>query len=46
VPVLVKFWKSVVRPLGAVAIFGAVLGAFLHFTKYGRKEPAGTEDHG
>jgi formate dehydrogenase iron-sulfur subunit len=46
VPLLVKFWKSVLRPVGAVAIFGAVLGAFAHFTKYGRKEPAGTEDHG
>jgi hypothetical protein len=44
VPILVKFWKSVLRPLGAAAIFGAVIGAFAHFTKYGRKEAAGTDD--
>jgi formate dehydrogenase beta subunit len=44
VPLLVKFWKSVLRPLGAVAIFGTVIGAFAHFTKYGRKEAAGTDD--
>src|SRR5437870_3196403 len=42
VPLLVKFWKSVLRPLGVVAIFGAVIGAFGHFTKYGRKQVAGT----
>lgn len=44
VPLLVKLWKSVVRPLGALAIFGAVIGAFTHFTKYGRKEAEGTDD--
>jgi formate dehydrogenase beta subunit len=44
VPLLVKLWKSVLRPLGAVAIFGAVIGAFTHFTKYGRKEAEGTDD--
>jgi formate dehydrogenase iron-sulfur subunit len=42
VPVLVKLWKSVLRPLGALAIFGAVIGAFGHYTKYGRKEIAGS----
>src|SRR6266498_2989743 len=42
VPLLVKFWKSVLRPLGVVAIFSAVIGAFGHFTKYGRKQVAGT----
>ena len=44
VPLLVKFWKSVLRPIGVVAIFGAVIGAFGHFTKYGRKEVAGADD--
>jgi formate dehydrogenase iron-sulfur subunit len=44
VPLLVRFWKSVLRPLGVVAIFGAVIGAFGHFTKYGRKQVAGSED--
>jgi formate dehydrogenase iron-sulfur subunit len=44
VPVLVRFWKSVLRPLGVVAVFGAVLGAFTHFTKYGPKEVHGAAD--
>ena len=44
VPLLVKFWKSVLRPLGVVAIFGTVLGAFAHLTKYGRKQVAGSAD--
>ena len=35
----VRFWKSVLRPLGFVAIVGAVLGAFGHFMNYGPKEP-------
>jgi hypothetical protein len=33
----------VLRPLGVVAIFGAVIGAFGHFTKYGRKQVAGAD---
>jgi formate dehydrogenase iron-sulfur subunit len=44
VPLLVRFWKSFLRPIGALAIFGAVIGAFTHFTKYGRKEAEGTDD--
>jgi formate dehydrogenase iron-sulfur subunit len=43
VPILVKLWKNVLRPLGVVAIFGAVLGAFTHYTKYGRKEVVGAD---
>jgi len=43
VPILVKLWKNVLRPIGVVAIFGAVLGAFTHYTKYGRKEVAGAD---
>jgi formate dehydrogenase iron-sulfur subunit len=39
VPLLVRFWKSVLRPLGVVAIFGAVLGAIGHFMYQGPKEP-------
>jgi len=39
----VKLWKNVLRPIGVVAIFGAVLGAFTHYTKYGRKEVAGAD---
>jgi formate dehydrogenase iron-sulfur subunit len=43
VPILVKLWKHVLRPLGAVAIFGAVIGAFAHYTKYGPKKVAGAD---
>jgi formate dehydrogenase iron-sulfur subunit len=39
VPLLVRFWKSVLRPLGVAAIFGAVLGAIGHFMYQGPKEP-------
>jgi formate dehydrogenase beta subunit len=44
VPWGVKFWKKILRPLGVVAIFGAVLGAFAHYTKYGPKEVRGADD--
>ena len=40
----VKFWKKVLRPLGVLAIFGAVIGAFAHYTKYGPKEVRGADD--
>jgi formate dehydrogenase beta subunit len=39
VPVGVRVWKSVLRPLGLVAMLGAVLGAFGHYMSYGPKEP-------
>jgi len=29
----------VLRPLGVVAIFGAIVGAFGHFLEFGRKAP-------
>ncbi len=44
VPLLVRFWKSVLRPLGVVAIFGAVLGAFAHYTKFGPKKASGSDN--
>jgi formate dehydrogenase beta subunit len=44
VPILVKFWKNVLRPIGMVAIFGAVLGAFAHYTKFGPKKVKGAND--
>ena len=44
VPILVRVWKSVLRPLGAVAIFGAVIGAFAHYTKFGPKKVKGASD--
>jgi formate dehydrogenase iron-sulfur subunit len=39
VPLLVRLWKSVLRPVGVLAAFGAVIGTFLHYTKYGPSEP-------
>ena len=43
VPWGVKLWKKIVRPLGAIAIFGAVIGAFAHYGKYGPKKVRGSE---
>ena len=39
VPLGVKLWKSVVRPLGVIAAFATVLGFFGHYAKYGPKVP-------
>jgi formate dehydrogenase beta subunit len=39
VPLVVRVWKSVLRPLGLLAIVGAVLGAIGHFMYAGPKEP-------
>jgi formate dehydrogenase beta subunit len=39
VPLSVRFWKRVLRPLGMLSILGAVLGACAHFARFGRKEP-------
>jgi formate dehydrogenase beta subunit len=44
VPILVKIWKKILRPVGVAAIFGAILGVVGHYTKYGRKEVAGASD--
>ena len=44
VPIVVKIFKNVLRPLGVVAIVGAVVGAFAHYTKYGRKEVKGSDN--
>jgi len=44
VPIGVRFWKKVLRPVGVIAIFGAVLGAFAHFTNFGPKEVRGSAD--
>lgn len=40
VPRTVRFWKSVLRPFGMLAIAATIVSAFGHFMKYGRKEPA------
>jgi formate dehydrogenase iron-sulfur subunit len=39
VPLLVRLWKSVLRPVGVLAAFVTVIGTFTHFTKYGPVEP-------
>jgi formate dehydrogenase beta subunit len=44
VPIGVKIWKKLLRPLGVVAIFGSIFAAIGHYTKYGRKEVAGASD--
>jgi len=43
VPWGVKLWKNVLRPIGAVAILGAVLGAFAHYTRFGPKKVEGAD---
>jgi formate dehydrogenase beta subunit len=37
VPRMVRFWKNVLRPVGMVAVAATVVGAFIHYMKYGRK---------
>ncbi len=44
VPLGMKFWKNVVRPLGLIAIVGAVVGAFGHYLNFGKKEVKGAAD--
>jgi formate dehydrogenase iron-sulfur subunit len=39
VPLSVRLWKRVLRPLGVVAILGAVVGAVGHFMRFGPREP-------
>ena len=38
VPAVVRVWKSVLRPLGFLAIFGSILATFGHFMNHGPKE--------
>jgi formate dehydrogenase iron-sulfur subunit len=45
VPLLVRLWKKVLRPVGALAIFGAVVGAFGHYMNHGRKGVRGADTH-
>jgi len=39
VPWGVRLWKQVVRPLGVLAAFVTVLGVFVHYGRFGPKEP-------
>ncbi len=43
VPVLVRVWKSVLRPAGVLAAAAAFFGTFVHYTKYGPKEPSSAD---
>jgi formate dehydrogenase beta subunit len=44
VPLAVRVWKSVIRPLGLLGIVGAVVAAFGHFMAVGPKEPKPTKE--
>ncbi|MFI5197648.1 MAG: formate dehydrogenase subunit beta [Thermoanaerobaculia bacterium] len=44
IPIGMKFWKNIVRPLGLLAIAGAVVGAFGHYLNFGKKEVRGAAD--
>jgi formate dehydrogenase beta subunit len=44
VPIGTRFWKNIVRPLGLIAIVGAVVGAFGHYLNFGKKEVKGAAD--
>jgi formate dehydrogenase beta subunit len=43
VPLLVKLWKKVLRPIGGIAILGAVIGVFGHYMRHGPKTAYGTD---
>jgi formate dehydrogenase iron-sulfur subunit len=43
VPWGVRVWKKVIRPLGGIAILGAVIGAFGHYMNHGRKGVRGVD---
>jgi len=44
VPLGVKFWKSIVRPLGLFAIAGAFIAAVGHYFNFGAKQVQGSAD--
>ena len=51
VPWTVRLWKNVVRPLGFLAIVGAIVGAFGHHLYHGNKGqvdpgPVGPDERG
>jgi formate dehydrogenase iron-sulfur subunit len=48
VPVLVRLWKTVIRPIGVLAALATAIGTFTHYTKYGPIEPprdGGPDEH-
>jgi hypothetical protein len=43
VPILVKLWKKVLRPLGGLAVAGAIVGVVSHYMKHGPKTVRGAD---
>jgi hypothetical protein len=44
VPLGVKFWKKILRPLGLITIAAAVFAAVGHYLNFGAKEVKGSAD--
>jgi hypothetical protein len=44
VPAAVTFWKGALKTIGNTAIFAGILGAALHFIRYGRKHTEGIDE--
>jgi formate dehydrogenase beta subunit len=44
VPILVKFWKKFLRPIGGIAIIGAVFGVVGHYMRHGPKSAYGADE--
>ena len=40
----VRIWKQVLRPVGVIAAFLSIFAVFGHYTKYGPKEAASSEE--
>ena len=43
VPLAVRLWKGPLKWIGNLAMLGGVLGVFVHFVRYGRKDLGATE---
>jgi formate dehydrogenase iron-sulfur subunit len=44
VPAAVTFWKGALKTIGNTAIFAGILGAAIHFIRYGRKHTEGIDE--
>jgi formate dehydrogenase iron-sulfur subunit len=42
VPWAVTIWKNILKPIGSVAMFGALCGTLFHFVRFGRNEAPGS----
>ena len=43
VPLAVRLWKGPLKWIGNLAMLGGVLGVFVHYVRFGRKDLEGTE---